>query len=222
MIRIIVLSIIEYSIRNIPGPIGQKIRYFYFKNRFKECGINVRICEGVIIENPENISIGSDVIIHPYSILTAMPNSHTYKNRILKIIKNEDYMGKKGEIIIGNEVGIGLYNILNGYGGLKICDRVTTSARVSIYSLSHYPIDESNSSLITYANAMVKSNNISCIESPVVIYDGVWLGLNVIVLGGTIGKNSFISANSIVTKSIQENSYASGFPAVKLKNRFNY
>jgi acetyltransferase-like isoleucine patch superfamily enzyme len=88
--------------------------------------------------------------------------------------------------------------------------------------LSHYPIDESNRSLVTYANAMVKSNDISCIESPVVIYDGVWLGLNVIVLGGTIGKNSFVSANSIVTKSIQENSYASGSPAVKIKNRFNY
>jgi acetyltransferase-like isoleucine patch superfamily enzyme len=222
MIRIIVFSFIEYLIRDIPGAIGQKVRYFYFKNRFKVCGTNVRICEGVIFENPENISIGNDVIIHPYSVLTAMPNSHSYKNRILKVIKNENYTRKNGEIIIGNEVGIGVYNIINGYGGVKICNRVTTSARVSIYSLSHYPFDESNRSIITYANAMVKSDNISCIESPVVIYDGVWLGLNVIVLGGTIGKNSFVSANSIVTKSIKENSYASGSPAVKIKNRFNY
>jgi acetyltransferase-like isoleucine patch superfamily enzyme len=166
--------------------------------------------------------VGNDVIIHPFSVLTAMPKLHTYKNRILKVIDNKDYINDNGEIIIGNEVGIGLYNIINGYGGVKICDRVTTSARVSIYSLSHYPIDESNRSLVTYSNAMVKSNDISCIESPVVIYDGVWLGLNVIVLGGTIGKNSFVSANSIVTKSIQENSYASGSPAVKIKNRFNY
>lgn len=222
MLRIVIFSIVEYIIKNIPGPIGQKIRYYYFKSRLKECGTNVRICESVIIENPENISIGNDVIIHPFSVLTAMPKLHTYKNRILKVIDNKDYVNDNGEIIIGNEVAIGLYNIINGYGGVKICDRVTTSARVSIYSLSHYPCDESNRSLITYANAMVKSNDISCVESPVVIYDGVWLGLNVIVLGGTIGKNSFISANSIVTKSIQENSYASGFPAVKIKNRFNY
>ena len=111
MLRIVIFSIVEYIIKNIPGPIGQKIRYYYFKSRLKECGTNVRICESVIIENPENISIGNDVIIHPFSVLTAMPKLHTYKNRILKVIDNKDYVNDNGEIIIGNEVAIGLYNI---------------------------------------------------------------------------------------------------------------
>ena len=58
------------------------------------------------------------------------------------------------------------------------------------------------------------------ISSPIVIKDGVWLALNCIVLGGTIGKNSFIRSGSIVLKDINENSYAGGTPAVKLRDRF--
>ena len=49
---------------------------------------------------------------------------------------------------------------------------------------------------------------------PVRIEDNVWLGMNVVVLrGGTIGRNSVISANSVVTRSIPANVIAAGHPA---------
>jgi acetyltransferase-like isoleucine patch superfamily enzyme len=49
---------------------------------------------------------------------------------------------------------------------------------------------------------------------PVRIEDNVWLGMNVIVLRGvTIGRNSVISANSVVTRSIPANVIAAGYPA---------
>jgi hypothetical protein len=49
---------------------------------------------------------------------------------------------------------------------------------------------------------------------PITIEDNVWLGLNVIVLKGvTIGKNSVIAANSVVTNSIPANVIAAGYPA---------
>jgi acetyltransferase-like isoleucine patch superfamily enzyme len=88
-----------------------------------------------------------------------------------------------------------------------------------MYSLSNYPYDENDLKTITYANCMA-TGKISYIISPIVIEDGVWIALNCIVLGGTIGKNSFISSNSIVYKDIPENSYASGIPARKIKDRF--
>jgi carbonic anhydrase/acetyltransferase-like protein (isoleucine patch superfamily) len=48
---------------------------------------------------------------------------------------------------------------------------------------------------------------------PVEIEDNVWLGLNSIVLKGvTIGRNSIIGANSVVTKNIPENVIAAGNP----------
>ena len=69
---------------------------------------------------------------------------------------------------------------------------------------------------------MVNSDAISCIESPIVIKTNAWLGLNASVFGGIIGKNSFVSTNSVVISDLKENSYASGSPAVMIKNRFDY
>ncbi len=48
----------------------------------------------------------------------------------------------------------------------------------------------------------------------------VWLGLNTIVFGGTIGKNTFTTTNAVVVKNIPENSYASGSPAIRIRDRF--
>jgi acetyltransferase-like isoleucine patch superfamily enzyme len=53
---------------------------------------------------------------------------------------------------------------------------------------------------------------------PVFINDGVWLGLNTLVLKGvTIGKNTVVGANSVVTKSLPENVIAAGNPAKVLR-----
>ena len=53
---------------------------------------------------------------------------------------------------------------------------------------------------------------------PVKICDGVWLGYGVIVMKGvTIGENSVIGMNSIVTRDIPANVVATGSPAIVIK-----
>jgi acetyltransferase-like isoleucine patch superfamily enzyme len=222
LIKRIVFSILESLIRSISGGLGQRIRRQYYKRRFKSCGGNLKIDEGVIFHNPENIEIGSNVWFLQYSIITARESNLEINDRLLIRKVNKKFTRKIGSITIGNEVSIGAYNIIQGYGGLIIEGKVTTSARVSIYSFSHYPNDKGNPSKITHANSMVNSKSISCIESPIVIKKNAWLGLNVIVFGGTVGKNSFVLSNSIVMSDLDENSYASGSPAKKIKNRFDY
>lgn len=55
-------------------------------------------------------------------------------------------------------------------------------------------------------------------DRPIVLEDNVWLGLNVVVLKGvTIGKNSLIGANSVVTKDIPANVIAVGNPCRVIK-----
>ena len=44
--------------------------------------------------------------------------------------------------------------------------------------------------------------------------------MGVSIFGGTVKKNSFVTANSVVIGDIEENSYASGNPAVRVKERF--
>ena len=220
ILKKIVYPLIESCIRNISGGIGQRIRYQYYKGRFKSCGVNVKIDEGVIFQTPENIDIGSHVWFLPFSIISARPSYTKLENKLIYKKENSSFDIEKGSIKIGNEVSIGAYNIIQGMGGIIINNKVTTSARVSIYSFSHYPFDRNDLTKVTYANSMVKSNSVSCIESPVVLKEGVWLGLNVIVFGGTVGKNSFVVTNSVVIDDLGENSYAVGNPAKRIKNRF--
>ena len=52
----------------------------------------------------------------------------------------------------------------------------------------------------------------------VIIEDGVWLGVNVVVLKGVkIGENSLIGANSVVTNNIPSNVIAAGNPCKVLR-----
>ena len=56
--------------------------------------------------------------------------------------------------------------------------------------------------------------------APIIIEDSVWLGMNVTVLKGvTIGKNTIIGANSLVTKDIPANCIAVGSPCKVIKQR---
>lgn len=53
---------------------------------------------------------------------------------------------------------------------------------------------------------------------PIKIHDNVWLGYGVIVMKGvTIGENSIIGMNSVVTRDIPANSIAAGSPAKVVK-----
>lgn len=59
-----------------------------------------------------------------------------------------------------------------------------------------------------------------CDESPIIINDNVWLGVNVVVLKGvSIGSGAIIAANTLVNKSIPENEIWAGTPARKIGER---
>ena len=216
--RLIFYSIIESLILNVTGEVGRRLRYLYWSRRFRRCGKDVFIDEGVIIKGAEWISVGERVWIDKYTILIAGPVN--LEGCVVKERKNPNFRWEEGELIIGSQVHIGAFNIIQAHCGVYIGNKVTTSAGVKIYSLSNYPFDERNPEIVTYANYLVEDGPVSYIKSPVVILDGVWIGLDCIVLGGTIGENSFIRSNSVVIHDIPENSYASGFPAKKIRERF--
>lgn len=211
-------SIYRALITHMPGPAGRRVRYLYYRRKFKKCGKNVLIDEGVLIENPKWISLGDDVWIDKQSVLIAGPVDLT--GQIVKRKENESFPGLEGELIIDNCVHIGINNIIQAHAGVYIGEDVTTSPGVKIYSLSNTPSDADNPGVITYANYLVKEKPVTYRVSPIVIEDGVWIAINSVVLGATIGKYSFIAANSLVMSDISKNSYASGFPAKRIRDRF--
>jgi acetyltransferase-like isoleucine patch superfamily enzyme len=55
----------------------------------------------------------------------------------------------------------------------------------------------------------------------IILEDNVWIGLNVIILKGTrIGRNSIVSAGSVVKGNFEENSIITGNPAKVVKKIF--
>lgn len=54
-------------------------------------------------------------------------------------------------------------------------------------------------------------------KGEVVIGDGCWIGENACIIGASVGRNSVIGANAVVTRDIPEYSVAVGAPAVVIR-----
>jgi acetyltransferase-like isoleucine patch superfamily enzyme len=194
-----------------PGGIGQRLRRIAYSPFFGELGHTVKIDIGCIFDNPANIFIGNNVWIMPRCHLTARPLNIQSLVDLNRPIYVRDSSDNRGSIIIGNEVSIGEGNIIQGYGGVSIGDRCTTSARVSIYSMSHAVRNRNKQGERSFANSMVtSSSNIPCVANEIVLHEGVWIGLNAIVFGGVLGEYAFIKANSVIMNEVSENSITDG------------
>lgn len=204
----------KFFIIYMPGSLGNKLRYLYYKKKFKRCGSNVIIDTGVNIEGEELISIGDNVHIDKYCIIS----TGTKLTGKIKRKPNKEFSGEEGEIIIGSNIHIAQFCILMGYGGISIGDNSVLSSGCKIYSLTNTAYDLENKeevvSLMPYKQAPF-------LISSVVFGQNVWLGLNCIVMPSVvIDKNSFSVSNSVIVNSFQNNSYIAGNPAKRIRHRF--
>ena len=184
-------TIIGGLLRNIPGGIGQRLRFIYWQRRFKRCG-RIKIDEGVIFNYPEQMEFGEDVWIMPYSILVAPAPTSKSKH------SKTQTLGLK----IGNQVQIGAFNLINATGGMSIGNYVTFSARVSIYSATHLPQDPEDLTKHVGSNGMIKDLPVFSESKELYIGDGAWLGLHSAVICADIGEHSFVTSGCIVSKDL--------------------
>lgn len=112
---------------------------------------------------------------------------------------------RNAEIKIGNNSGFS-GTVIASAGSIRIGKNVLCGANTTITDYDWHGITPDK-------------RNKAADPKPVVIEDNVWLGLNSVILKGvTIGKNSVIGANSIVTKDIPENVIAAGNPCKVIKS----
>ena len=111
---------------------------------------------------------------------------------------------KDAEIIIGDNSGFS-GTVIASAGRIKIGNNVLCGANTTITDYDWHTIDPNK-------------RKVPPGPKPIEICDNVWLGLNVTVLKGvTIGENSVIGANSLVTKDIPPNVIAGGNPCRVIK-----
>ena len=198
----------------MPGSFGYKLRYLYYKTRFKKMGKNVLIDTGVSISGANLISIGNNVHIDKNCIIST---GNILQGRLYRK-PNTEFSKKEGEIVIGDNIHICPNCMIIGYGGLYIGDNSTLSAGSKLYSLTNIaynPVDRWEIiSRMPYEQAQF-------LIGPIILKSNVWLGLNCIIMPNVeIKKNSFALSNSLLVDSFEENSYIAGQPAVLIKNRF--
>lgn len=216
-IKTILSDLIKFFIIYLPGSTGRRIRYLYYKRKFKKCGTNVFIDEGVIIQNPEYISFGSNVWVGNGCVLIAGPIN--LEGRIVKRKENTNFTWQEGELIFSDNVDIGPFCLIQAHGGVYIGSNCGISSGTKLYSAVNLPTSPyDNSELIFFSHWNTKS---AYIVSPIVLEDNVGIGLNSVILAGVhIGKDSFVVLDSVVINSFDENSYIEGNRAKRIKERF--
>lgn len=107
-----------------------------------------------------------------------------------------------GEVVIGANVWIGPWVMLDGSGGgLRIGDWTSISAGVQIYT--HDTVHRA-----------LSGGAIATRTAPVTIGERVYIGSQAIVARGvTIGRRSLVSANSLVLDDVPEGTIVGGAPA---------
>lgn len=216
-LRTMIVDFLKLFVIYMPGETGQKIRRGYYKKRFKKCGKDLKIDEGVIISNPEWISVGDNVWIDRYALLMAGPID--YQNLTWKDRKNTSFLHREGELILGDNVHISPYCILQAHAGIFIGNNCGIGSGAKIFTVTVLFNDPADSSKIVYTTA--QHANTYCRKGAVVLDENVGVGINSILWPGvTIEKNSSVLSMSIVVTSFPENSYIGGNPARNIKKRF--
>lgn len=156
----------------------------------KKCGTNVLISKKASIYGANNISIGDNVRIDDFCILS-------------------------GNISIGNYVHIAAYcGLFGGEAGIRMDDFSGLSSRNVIYAAS----DDYSGEFLT--NPTVKDEYKHVVNKPVRIGRHVVIGTNSTILPGvTIGDGTSIGACSLVTKDCDEWGIYVGIPVKYLKER---
>lgn len=159
---------------------------------FKSIGKNVKISSDAKIYGPENISIGNNVRIDDFTILSAI----------------------NGSIKIGNNVFIARNSHLSGSLGLEMHDFSSMAANTVVYSAS----DDYSGDYLTAQSIPQKYT--AHLGGTVIIGKHVIIGSTCTVMGpSVIGEGCSLGAMTLVNKDLEPWGIYIGIPAKRLKER---
>ncbi|TAK40068.1 MAG: acyltransferase [Lysobacteraceae bacterium] len=153
---------------------------------FASCGRNVRISTKASIYGAPRISLGNDVRIDDFCILSA----------------------GEGGIEIGSYVHIAAFSMLVGKARIQMLDFSGLSSRVSVYSSS----DDYSGTALTNPTVPAKYTNVK--HAPVSIGRHAIVGAGAVILpGAQLHEGVAVGAMSLVTRDCDEFGVYAGIPA---------
>ena len=138
-------------------------------------------------------------------------NNRESSNPIGRFNRCSIIVGKKGDLIIGDNVGMSSTAIVC-HNRIEIGNNVNIGGNVVIYDTDFHSINPQDR---LYRKKDIENTK----TKPVKIGNNAFIGAHSTILKGvTIGNNSVVGACSVVTKSIPENEIWGGNPAKKIKD----
>lgn len=198
---IYIIKILKWSKFQILRPFDQIITYVILYTN----GIHFSSFKSHGIPNI-NIGLGGKCIIGPNFKM----NNRQSANPIGRFQPCSLIVGKRGELLVGNNVGISSTAIVC-HEKIVIGDNVNLGGNVAIYDTDFHSLNH-----IKRLNRELDSRDTK--TKPVKIGNNVFVGAHSTILKGvTIGDNSIIGACSLVTKNIPANEIWGGNPAKFIK-----
>lgn len=167
------LTDIPFAVLNTwPGPVGMKLRQFYYAMKFGKMGRNVLIGPRTEIIYPKQITVSDYVFIDKDVTLHALG----------------------GRIDIGRRIHIAPGVIISGQGGVHLGDYSAVGAYARIYSHSEAPVDGKRMS-----GPMIPESMKGMVTAPVRLEKDSLVATGAVVLPGvTVGEGAIVGANSLV------------------------
>jgi acetyltransferase-like isoleucine patch superfamily enzyme len=164
------------------------------RGAFAHCGANTVIGRHAKLVAPHLIEIGSDVVLGEHAWLNA----------------KDDRRSGDSTLTIGNGAYIGRFVHINAWRSVHIGKDVLIGDRVFISDADHnfqapdVPIKRQGDRFV----------------GEVDLKEGCWIGIGAAILPGvTIGRNSVVAANAVVTKSVADFTVVGGIPARPIRTR---
>lgn len=167
------------------------VKFWYYKLILGSLGHKARIYSGLKINGPKNIFIGNNVYIGRLAWLAAMPLTNDRNCKL--VIQEGVYIGDFAHIYSTSSITIGKKALM--------ANKVYITDNLHGYDNIDVP----------YVDQPIKQ------LKPIHIGEGCWIGESVSIIGASVGKQSIIGANSVVTKDIPDNCIAVGSPARIIK-----
>ncbi len=124
-----------------------------------------------------------------------------------------------GKITLEENVKIGFGTVIGCVNSVTIKKGTAIAHNVRIFDNNGHPLNPEDRKIMYNSpwNSPYRTWKYS-ISAPIVIGENVWVGTGArINKGVTIGNNSIIASNAVVTKDVPENSVAAGNPAKIVK-----
>lgn len=169
------------------------IQSYRISSRLGSCGKGTRFSKVEYLTGHQHIHVGKNTIFLPHLFLTAWGDDDSIK------------------ISIGDYCSIGAYCHISAYNKVSIGNHVLIGKWVSIVDNDHGNTNKESLMIPPLERKLVS-------KGPIEIGNHVWIGDKVTILSGvTIGNNSVIAANSVITKDVPPFSVVAGNPGKVIK-----